>query len=234
MYTGFTVRQPAFEGSLAELGTALRNGSLLPSDLDLLQLVREWLKYFNALARVSLDDASEALPRVAQVIELKLRLLLPKPPREDHDEDDFEEVLATVAMLEEIEGAIDFLRTRREDRRLLMSARTPRPELDRRTRPLGVAAGRLAELATRLRAQSYFEVVRDSFGFKEAARRLIDGIRGRGRVLFAALAPGEDWRTRTIMFAAMLELLREERISALQAEAFGPIGLTLRKEPSGE
>ncbi|MEJ2483405.1 MAG: segregation/condensation protein A, partial [Gemmatimonadota bacterium] len=112
----FTVEQEHFQGTLGELAHALRSGALAPRRLDLYRLVRDYLTYFDAVAESDLELASEALPRVAQVIELKVRLLLPRPPREEGDDEaeTLEEALSAVALLEELEEAVQFLRLRRE------------------------------------------------------------------------------------------------------------------------
>lgn len=225
----FTVTQPAFTGTLGELGHALRSGSVQPSELDLLQLVREWLQHFNRLASLDLDVASMALPQVAQVIELKLRLLLPRPPRDDGGDVSQPTILEAVALLEELEGAIEFLRIRREDRRLLMPARTPRPDYVRQERPGGSSAGRLQELAARLRNNTYFELVRDSLSLQDAAVRLVDALSQRTdrRSSFLALTEGSSWPEQTVMFAALLELVRQGTVRASQAVPHGDILLAL-------
>jgi segregation and condensation protein A len=132
----FLVRQAGFEGTLGELAHALRRGTVAPSSIDLLTLVHSYLEHFESLAASNLELASVALPNVAQVIELKLRLLLPRPPRvaEEEEEEELEEALDAVAMLEELEDAIDFLRQRRDQRRIVLPARTPRPEYPRPSR----------------------------------------------------------------------------------------------------
>ena len=221
----FLVEQPAFAGTLQELLTALRSGRLEPSRLDLLLLVRDWLSYFGTHSGTDLDMASEALPKVAQVLELKLRLLLPRQPRED-DENELEEVIDAVELLVDMDNAVSYLRDRREDRRLLLRAQVGLPHVERTRRPLSVPAGRLAELAGKLRAASYFEITRDGFGFREASRRLLDWLTGRKRFRFSELAEGEEWGKVTVMFAAMLELVRSGKVSVVQAEPFGEMVVT--------
>lgn len=216
----FLVNQPAFTGTLQEVLTALRSGRLPPSQLDLLALVRDWLKHFERYSVTDLDAASEALPRVAQVLELKLRLLLPRQPR--HDEaDELEEVIEAVELLVDMENAVSFLRHRREDRRLLLRAQVNVPKVTRERRPLSVPAGRLAELAGRLRAASYFEIARDGFGFREASSRFVDWLTRRKRFRFSELAGGQEWGHVTVLFAAMLELVRSGQVNVVQAEPFG-------------
>jgi segregation and condensation protein A len=229
----FIVRQDSFTGTLRELGSALRSERLAPSAVDLLQLVRSWLEHYGSLAAAGLDEASEALPGVAQVIELKLRLLLPRPPRETAEAEDLTDVLEAVAFLEELDVAIDFLRQRREQRRVLLPATAPRPALKRRQRPESLAVGTLTELASRLRSHSYFELVPDAIDVAAATRLILDRLAPGTPALLGELVGSGDWPVITVFFAALLELVREGRIEVRQAVPFAPleVRLTADSEP---
>ena len=219
---------PRFTGTLGELAHALRSERIAPSDVDLLAVVRLVLARFEAFAVGDLDRATEALPRAAQVVELKVRMLLPRPPRPIADEDDAEaqaDALAAVAALEALEEAIVELRERRERRRSLLTARAPVPHFPRPQRPLGVTLGRLAELASRLRPNGYFDLVPDRLTLAGAMARLLAAVLpGRRRTLDEVVAD-PSWATRTVTFAGALELVREGRLRAHQDASFGPIEL---------
>ena len=223
---GFRVDQDGFEGTLTELASALRRGRLAPTAVNLRRLVDDFLRYFERHAERDLDLASEALPAVAQVIELKLRLLLPRPPRVDDDETLEQargEAVEAVETLARLEHAIVFLRERRERRRHLVAARPPDVRFPRRTRPIQVALGRLAALAARYRANAYFEFVRDRLSVPEAMRRILERLSTVRRADLASLSAPADWSTRTVFFAGLLELVRERRVVASQDRPFDPI-----------
>ena len=219
---------PGFHGTLGELAHALRSERIAPADVDLLAVVRLVLARFEAFAVGDLDRATEALPRAAQVVELKVRMLLPRPPRPIDDEAEAEaqaDALAAVAALEALEDAIVELRERRERRRSLLTAKAPVPAFPRLRRPLGVPLGRLAELASRLRPNGYFDLTPDRLTLAGAMARLLAAVRpGRRRTLDEVVAD-PSWSTRTVTFAGALELVREGRLRAHQDEAFGPIEL---------
>lgn len=219
---------PRFQGTLGELAHALRSERIAPSDVDLLAVVRLVLARFEAFAAGDLDRATEALPRAAQVVELKVRMLLPRPPRPTDDEAEAEaqaEALAAVAALEALEEAIVELRERRERRRTLLTAKAPVPDFPRPRRPLGVPLGRLAELASRLRPNGYFDLVPDRLTLAGAMARLLAAILPGRRRTFDEVVADPSWATRTVTFAGALELVREGRLRAHQEEAFGPIEL---------
>lgn len=220
------VEQAHFSGSVGELAHALRTQSLTPAQVDLYQLVRAYLNYFEAYVGSDMELATEALPRLAQVIELKLRLLLPRPAGHDEDEDEavlLEEALAAVELLEELEEAIIFLRHRREERRFLVPARAPRPDYPRRERPQRATPENLALLAGRYRLGGYFELAIERLTVATAARALMTGLKRLGSGALTALLGTREWPTVTVGLAALLELIREGRLSATQAEPFGPI-----------
>ncbi len=233
----FVVRQPAFEGSLSELAYALREGTVAPSELDLYQLVRTFLTYFEGWAETDLNLASEALPGVAHIIELKLRLLLPRPPRVDDDEDgdeDLEEALAAVALLDELEQAIEFLRRRRQQRRVTLPARTPKPSFPRPERPLDVGVGALSEkIAGRLRSASYFEMAIERLTLASAISRLMAKLKRVGRGLLFRVFGARDWATQTVVFTGMLELVREGKIRAEQDAPYGEIRIAFADPGDG-
>ena len=222
---GFVVDQDGFRGTLAELATALRRGRVEPTALDLLRLVEDFLAYFELHAQRDLDAASEALPAVAGVVELKLRLLLPRPPRgEDETECELhDEVTLAVESLARLEQAIAFLQRRREQRRHLVAARAPRIDFPRRFAPTRVALARLAALAARYRESAYFELLRERLSVPEAMRRLLERLGRQTRADLDSLTTPSDWATRTVYFVGLLELVRERRVRADQGAAYQPI-----------
>ena len=230
---GFLVAQAAYQGDLAGLARALRNGSLAPRDLDLLALVEDALRWFETEADRDLDLASAALPQLAQVVELKLRLLLPRPPRQDDlfdDEDvDAQQALEAVALLEELTSAIDFLRTRRFERSVIVPARTERPELPRARRPLAATVDRLAAMAAAVRPGTYFEMAFERLTLEDAARTLRAALGRVTRGGLRSLVPTRSWAERTVVFAALLELVREGRVRAAQTEPYEEIEVARRR-----
>ena len=225
----FRVEQEHFSGSVAELAHALRSRSLPPERLDLYRLVKAYLEYLNAFAATDLELATEALPRVAQVLELKIRLLLPRVASEDAvgEEVLLEEALEAVMLLEELEGAIEFLRRRRLERRLVVPAKAPRPDYPRAVRPQSASPGDLARLAGRYRIGGYFELAIERSTIAGAVRDIVRALRSRlGGSLYALLG-ARTWEQRTVAFAAMLELVREGRLDARQDETYGDIHVSM-------
>lgn len=221
----FLVTLPAFSGTLSELAQALRSRALAPEQLDVLALVRGYLAYFARISQDDLDLASEALPLVARIIELKVRFLLPGANAPEEEEVRLEEALEAITLLAELEDAIAFLRARRAERRVVLAARTPRPEYPRPERPLKVGVDRLKQLAERYRGGAYFELAVERFTMAGAMAGLLTRLAERRRGTLLELAQHRSWSVLSVTFAGMLELYKEGKLRAHQAEPFGPIEL---------
>jgi segregation and condensation protein A len=225
---GFFVQTETFTGSLAELANALRSGKLEPKNVNLLRLAKAYLVYYDRVAQKDIELATETLPALARVIEVKARLLLPRPPREADEEEaeaELGETLDVVAVLEELEGAIFFLRQRRQERCIILPARAPKPEYPRPERPIRVSLGKLAEMASRYRTTSYFELAVDRLSMSAAIKHLQDALKRVRRALLRDLVPARDWAAFVVSFAGMLELVKEGQARAHQEAPYAPIEL---------
>jgi len=220
----FSVKLDGFEGSLNELAHALRSAKLSPQEVNVLELVKHYLSYFYSFVDSDLNLASEALPLIARVIELKTRFLLPRPPKDDEDEEAMlEETLEAVTLLEELEDAILFLKNKREERRVVLPAKTPRPSYPRPDRPIKIGLGRLAELASKYNSSNYFELAIERLSMAGAMKQLMNNLKRFRRAFFIDLIEHKTWTVAAISFAGMLELYKEKKLHAVQDEAYVPI-----------
>jgi segregation and condensation protein A len=231
----FIARFEGFEGTLLELAAALRAGKLEPAFVPLLELTRSVLLRFETLRTEleivsigSLDLASEALPHLAGVIELKARLLLPRPIKVHHEDANdidasLEDVLSGVEALAQLEGAIAFLRDRRKERSKLLVASPAPINLPRKMRPLTQGLGDLVEAAKRrVREVNLFDLAHDRLTLPQALERLNEFGRKLKRFFFADI-PAQDWGERTVLFSAMLEGVRAGELEVEQPEIYGAI-----------
>jgi segregation and condensation protein A len=232
--TTFTARFEGFEGTLLELAAALRSESLKPVQVPLLQLTREVLERFKHIRSIlppddALDLASEALPQLSSVIELKARLLLPKPPKAALEEGDdgadaaLEDVLSGVEALAQLEGAIQFLKDRRLERALVFVPQPFPVHVPRRAKPLGKGLGALVAAArSKVREVNLFDLALERLTLPQALERLRDFSARVKRFLFRDV-PQSGWAERTVLFAALLEGVREGTLEAEQDEAYAEI-----------
>ena len=236
----FTVQTAAFQGSVRDLWQALRQRQLTAESIDVYALVCAYLEYYQQVAGDDIELASETLPYLAAVIEVKTRLLLPQAPRNPNAAEDDEDALATFVLLQlhELDEAIDFLKQRREQRRYVLAAKPVSQPWPRRRRPLQDSLPKLSALAARYQRLSYFELSQPrltvSSALQQLRTRLSQIFRQRSPsqppTLWQQLVP-ETWTSRTVYFAALLELIKEGTVQAKQARAYGSIVLEPPQRP---
>ena len=228
LHESFSIDTPAFSGTLSELNYALRNDRVAASEINVLELVLNYLKYYKRLANYDINLATETLPQLARVIELKARFLLPKPPQETSEEELLEETIEAVESLEALEEAIHFLRRRRDDRKIIVTAKTPKPNYPRPERALKIGISKLTELASRYQVTNYFELAKERLSMRGAIENLSAILAKVRRGFLKELVP-TDWPTLIVYFGGMLELVKEDILKAQQDEVYGEIVLILEE-----
>lgn len=226
----FVVRLPTFEGSLAELASALRTGRVEPGEVGLLHLTREVLGWARAQG---IEGHPEALPALAGVIALKARLLLPAPdpdpsPEGEWDTDPLDDLMEGVEALAELDALVGFLAARRREREGLIPARPVPLNLPRRERPAQPARSlaRLVKAAQNAVRQVEVPLLsRERLTLADALGALrAFGVRLR-TFTFRGI-PAGDWGERTTYFAALLEGVKEGAFSVEQEASYGEIQVT--------
>jgi segregation and condensation protein A len=230
----FTARFAGFSGSLLELAAALRSDAITPAQVPLLQLTREVLERFKAIRaqlppEAALDLASEALPQLSSVIELKARLLLPRPIKpnledgEDAVDAALEDVLSGVEALAKLEGAIQFLKERRLEHAGIIAPQPFPVSLQRRARPLGKGLGALVAAAkSKVREVNLFDLALDRLTLPQALERMREFSKKLRRFFFRDV-PQRGWGEQTVLFSALLEGVREGTFEAAQETPYGDI-----------
>ncbi|MBB6097315.1 segregation and condensation protein A [Deinobacterium chartae] len=230
---------PHFSGTLAEVAAALRSGTLLPSEVPLLELTRRALERYRALEGIEgADLASEALPQLAAVIALKARLLLPPEPQpdpadpEDPFEDPLDEVAQSVQALADLEAVVSFLQTRRAGRGSVIPARPAALSYPRKERPHGQKGlAKLVQAArSAVREVTLAMVARDRLTLPQAREALL-AFASRLRVFLFGAVHADGWGERCVYFAALLESVRLGEVEAEQHEAYGPLEVRALRLP---
>lgn len=218
----FTLDNAHFQGTLPEALSALRRQTLPPQHVDVLALVRDYLEYYQRYAAENLESASQILPQLAAVIELKTRLLLPQPAKTQEEKE--EEVIEILENLEALESAISFLRQRREERSYLLPARVPfsppkSKKISKSTRSPQKRLQRLLELASRYQSLDFFELTRERITMPMALKVLQEKLQALGRFIFAQVSP-QTWADKVVYFSALLEMVKTGQVQARQIEPF--------------
>jgi segregation and condensation protein A len=225
-----------FEGPLDLLLYLIRRQNINVLDIPMAELTRQYLGYVEMMRRTHLELAAEYLLMAAVLIEIKSRLLLPRPPAAPGAEadDPRAELVRRLLEYEKMkQGA-------RELDALPLAERdftTVRVWFDR------LAGERLPEVApadlrtawaglvARARANRHHLVTREQLSVRSEMSRLLKVLEPARFVEFTVLfADHADVAHLVVTFLAVLELTRERLISVTQAQAYAPIYAQLRSE----
>ena len=219
----------AFQGPLDLLLYLIRKANVDILDIPMAPLTAQYLVYVEAMRTHRLELAAEYLLMAAMLLEIKSRMLLPRPTREpaDDGEDPRAELVRRLIEYEQMKAAslaLDAIpRAQREHEWVGVQVAERIAEIQ----PAVSAADlQLAWLALMRHADvtRHHKVSREALSVREfmsgILRRLTDEGSLRFDQLFEAGAPAAQM---VVNFLAVLELARENLIELLQIEAFAPI-----------
>ncbi len=225
----------AFEGPLDLLLYLIRKQNLDVLDIPMAQLTRQYLEYVELMRENQLELAAEYLLMAALLIEIKSRMLLPRPVAAGDDEaagDPRAELVRRLLEYEQMKQAaqqLDRVPLAGRDYRVVevlfdkvAVERLPEVELaDLHTAWLAIL--------NRARVNRHHTVTRESLSVREQMTHVLRQLQGREFVQFVDLfAENADVPHAVVTFIAILELAREQLISISQQEEFAPIYVKLR------
>jgi len=234
--TDYTVKVPGFEGPLDLLLTLAHQGKIDLQALSLADLTREFVE--RTRHAMDLHVATEALWMLAALVELKAKLLLPKPPPPEPLPDvgasDLPERLAEqLGEYRAFKEAAEALRALEEfQRRVFVRAPQTEPAdllLE------GLTVDDLFEafrsVLSRVRGERAAEVVDEPVRVADRKTAILEALRREPRGLeFAQLFPAHVTMVFIVVtFLALLELIKDRAVRVHQASPLAPIFVTLAR-----
>jgi segregation and condensation protein A len=222
----------AFEGPLDLLLYLIRKENLDILDIPMAPLTRQYLEYVEAMRATNLELAAEYLLMAAILMEIKSRLLLPKPPAaEQVEEDPRAELVRRLLEYERIKKAAQELEQLPQLGRdvLAVSVWVERTVAERLP---DVSAQDLAEawraLLHRARLSAHHHVSREQLSVREHMSAVLRRLQERRVLEFGELFdPARGVAVLVVTLLAVLELARESLLEITQSESFAPIYVKL-------
>lgn len=226
---GYAVKVPGFEGPLDLLVTLAHQGKIDLATIPLADLAREFLD--RTKRALDLNEATEALWMLAALVEMKAKLLLPKPPPAEPAPEvgasdlpeRLEEQLGEYRAFKEAAAALRAL----EEYQTRVFVRTPQAEPELLLE--GVTADDLFRafhaVLTRARTARAAEVADEPVRVADRRAAILDALRrSPGGVEFARLFPGRVTVVFIVVtFLALLDLIKDRQVRVQQASPLAPI-----------
>jgi segregation and condensation protein A len=222
----------AFEGPLDLLLYLIRKENLDILDIPMAPLTRQYLEYVEALRATNLELAADYLVMAAMLMEIKSRLLLPRPPSAAPIEDDPRaELVRRLLEYERMKKAAHGLdELPQVGRDVIAISVWIEKTVSQRLPDVNVAD--LAEawrtLLHRARLTKHHRVSREELSVRAHMSSILRALKERRVVEFGELfEPQRGVPVLVVTFLALLELARELLIEITQSAGFGPIYVKL-------
>ena len=219
----------AFEGPLDLLLYLIRKANVNIIDIPMAPLTAQYLKYVDAMQRRNLELAAEYLLMAAMLLEIKSRMLLPRPPKADsgEPEDPRAELVRRLLEYERMKQAaarLDAMPQAHRDFEWVSVWVTD--EVAERVPEVSLHDLQVAWLALMKQAKvkAHHKIRREELSVREFMGSILRRLQGRGYVVFEdlfELAAGAP--AMVVSFLAILELAREKLVEITQNEAMAPI-----------
>jgi segregation and condensation protein A len=234
--TTYNIKLQDFEGPLDLLIHLIEKDKIDIYDIPIVSITNQYIEYINGMQEYNLDFASEFLLMAAMLLQIKSKMLLPKPPVEEGEEEadprsmlvemliEYRKVKKRAALMREAMGET-----------ALSVARKPMnlPHFRRKIKPMS-----LDDLLLGLQSLVADEdistqiIARQEFHVQDKMVEILDLLHNHNNAVAftSALDMGNNRSEVIASFLAVLELLRLKKISIRQKEEFAPIYMFLRED----
>lgn len=221
----------AFEGPLDLLLYLIRRHNLDIIDIPIAQITQQYMQYVELMNEFRLELAGEYLVMAATLAEIKSRLLLPRPPVTDSEEegvDPREQLMRQLQLYEQFKQAAEDLDQLPRMERDVFPTVVQIPDWEI---PMVLPEATLKELVVALqtvlaRAEQFthHHIIQEVLTVRQAMTNVLGAINAQQFTEFSLLFKPENGRLGIIVtFLAILELLKEAMLELTQSDSFAPI-----------
>ena len=232
----YNIKIQDFEGPLDLLMHLIEKDKVDIYDIPIVDIAEQYITYLNAMKEFDMDVASDFLVMAATLLQIKSRMLLPKPPVESEEEqEDPRQML--------VDMLVEYRKIRIQAKMLTESLATALgyhqrkpmqfPDIRKKIKPL-TFEDLLESLNGLLTRQDHEPALieRQRFNVQDKMKKIIDLLEENNHSLeFSALITNNVSRSEIVAsFLAILELMRLNRITISQARPFSTIFIFLRED----
>ena len=230
----YTIHTDVYDGPLDLLLDLISKAELDITRLSLAKVTDQYLAHLAELQQTSAVEVSGFLVVAAKLIQIKSEALLPRPPvREEGEEDPAESLARQLKIYREIKTTSLWLHAREEQGLKTYIRLAPPPVIDEQLDLSGVTVDDLVEL---LKALFRFEedaasittvVAIPKVTIKNKIRDLLLSLRDKQNLSYRSmLSKDSDRIDAIVLFLAILELIKQQYVTAHQDNLFTDIDLS--------
>lgn len=225
-----------FTGPLDLLLYLIKKQNLDILNIPIAKITDQYMTYIELMEGLRFELAAEYLLMAAVLAEIKSRLLLPRPPQLDEENEPEDPRTALIRRLQAYEQlqltAGQFDQLSRMERDIFpvyanlpdLRAKRPLPEVS-----LPELLSALSDLLQRVKLSARHEVKGETLSLRERMSEVLNRLSQRGYLSFVSLFTFDEGRAGVIItFIAILELARQALLDIVQIQPFSEIHVKLR------
>ena len=231
----YEVHLENFEGPLDLLLFLIKKDDLDIYDIPISKITEEYLATLDLMRELSLDVAGDFLVLAATLMQIKARALLPAPPdAEEGGPDPRAELIEKLLEYQKFKGVAAALGARADSFKDVFYRGAPVFGDEEKTLELSLFDLLSAVREALTHAELETKVVEgEAFPIEEKMEKILFLISQHGHVTLREVFADERYRRAILAcFLAMLELIKQGKISARQVEILGEIRIFKREEPT--
>ena len=232
----YTIKLQEFEGPLDLLLFFIKRDELDIYNIPISRITKEFLHYVHYLKSLDLEVAGDFLVMAAELMQIKVKMLLPPEPGEEEEMDPranlvkrlveykrFKEAALEMSVQEDEQRKTYYRGYYEADPRITMEE-----EEDASLRDVSlfdlISSFKFA--IERMPKKFIHEIVRLNVTIDEQIEYVLDYFSRRSEATFYELVKDMEEKIRVVVtFIALLELIRSQRIVVRQAEPFGEVSI---------
>ncbi len=218
-----------FEGPLDLLLYLIKRQNLDILNIPIAEITIQYLKYIELMRQMQLDLAAEYLVMAALLLEIKSRMLLPRPEEEGEEEGDprarLVQQLQEYARIKKAAQELNELPRVGRDTFLVEAEMPDFPHIRIPPKvPLEDLLSAAQSVLLRVELASSHRILREPLSVRERMAMILDWLSKHPRLSFQALFTAEEGRAGAVVaLLAILELGREALAEIIQKQPFSPL-----------
>ena len=219
----------SFEGPLDLLLYLIKRQNLDILDIPIAAITRQYMEYIDLMEDLRLELAAEYLVMAAMLAEIKSRMLLPRPPDAEGDEEDPRaELVRRLQEYERYKQAAEDLDALPQLGRDVFPTSAQAPERQQTKGHPDVDLKELLlafrDVMKRAEMFTHHHIKMEPLSVRERMTAVLARVSADNFVEFHSLFTVEEGRMGVVVtLLAVLELIKESLLELVQAEAFAPL-----------
>lgn len=224
-----------FEGPLDLLLYLIRRQNLDVLAINVAEITEQYMQYVEVMKAIRFELAAEYLVMAALLAEIKSRMLLPRQPAVEEDEDDPRaQLILRLQEYERYKEAAESIDELPRDGRDTFTGSALAPEKEVEAPLPDVEIKELlivfAEVMKRADMFASHQVSREKLSTRERMGQVLEHLQAGGFVPFIQMFKVEEGRLGVVVtFLAVMELIKESLIEIVQQDEYGPIHIKARE-----